>query len=233
MKDKQAERRKRKRREATMQAERQNAASLYAQYEAERKRLGLPKVPVKPDELMRMYRQSDKQSEPHIIMYGLIAAMIYLYEKHGYEQERLLKFSGQCNHILNALACEDRTAQQLMDELKVDTDIDVYIFADKVRYSKGFIWNRKKVKFARAIERMRKSELTLIQEKALCGLTIPLYVLQHYYDFKFEDLRKTATEMAHTMRDMIAFDSINAYIDKLYYSTGVKVELDGRIMIDE
>lgn len=74
MKDKQAERRKRKRREAAMQTERQNAATLYAQYEAERKRLGLPKVPVKPDELMRLYRKTERDATVQAIMYGVIAA---------------------------------------------------------------------------------------------------------------------------------------------------------------
>lgn len=134
MKDKQAERRKRKRREAAMRTERQNAATLYAQYEAERKRLGLPKVPVKPDELMQMYRKTERDATVQAIMYGVIAGM---------------------------------------------------------------------------------------------------YHLHHYYNWGRKKTCRAAQAIQYALEEMLSYDCVNRYIRAIYKRTGVKADLEGRIMIDE
>lgn len=221
MKDKQAERRKRKRREAAMQAERQNAATLYAQYEAERKRLGLPKVPVKPDELMRMYRKTERDATVQAIMYGVIAGMYHLYDYYRWGKTRQLRFTGCCQRIITTIGTDERPVRRLIEDLMYDK-IDLRNYANRVRCDPTPLVSKERV-----------TELKLIHEKIMGALVVPVYVLHHYYNWGRKKTCRAAQAVKETLTNMLMYDRVDEYIKTLYDRTGVKADLEGRIMIDE
>ena len=221
MKDKQAERRKRKRREAAMQAERQNAATLYAQYEAERKRLGLPKVPVKPDELMRMYRKTERDATVQAIMYGVIAGMYHLYDCYRWGKTRQLRFTGCCQMIITTIGTDERPVRRLIEDLMYDR-IDLWDYANRVRCEPTPLVSKERV-----------TELKLIHEKIMGALVVPVYVLHHYYNWGRKKTCRAAQAIQYALEEMLSYDCVNRYIRAIYKRTGVKADLEGRIMIDE
>ena len=221
MKDKQAERRKQKRRLERMKEERQWSAELYESYEAERKRLGRPKVPIKPEKLMRMYNKTVKDAVVQAIMYGVIAAMSHLHDRYRWNRVRLLRFTNYCHNIIAAIGTDERPIKRLIEDLQYD-GIDPWVYVSRVEGNP-----------VPMIKRERATELRLIHEKIIGGVVVPLYTLRHYYRFGAKRMSRAAKAIQWDLTEMLTYDRAEEYINRIYNATGVKLVLDGRIMIDE
>ena len=221
MKDKQAERRKRTPPGGAVQTERRNAASLDAQYETGRKRLGLPKVPVKPEELMRMYRKTERDATVQATMYGVIAGMYHLYDYYRWGKTRQLRFTGYCQMIITTIGTDERPVRRLIEDLMYDK-IDLWNYANRVRCDPTPL-----------VSKGRVTEVKLIHEKIMGALVVPVYVLHHYYNWGRKKTCRAAQAIQYALEEMLSYDCVDRYIHTIYDRTGVKADLEGRIMIDE
>ena len=73
----------------------------------------------------------------------------------------------------------------------------------------------------------------MIYEKIIGGIVAVLYTLYHYYGWRKKRIEKVGVHMAETLNSNFQNDNITDMIWHLYGATGVKVELDGQIKIDE
>lgn len=220
-KNKRAARAKAKRRIAKAKEEHQAAERLLHDVHEEQKKRGIKPTKVSGMELLRMYNKSARDATIQAIMYGVVAGMIYLHEECGYGKKRLLRFIGRYHRIIISISANERTVEQLIEDLQYE-NIDVYEFLKLVC---GEICH-----YASEIRRV---ELRMIYDKIIVGIVALLYTLYHYYGCRKKRIEKVGKHMAETLNYMFIVDGVKLMIDGLYRATGVKVELDGRIKIDE
>ena len=220
-KNKRAARAKAKRRAAKIKEEHQAAERLLHDVHEEQKKRGIKPTKVSGTELLRMYNKSARDATIQAIMYGVVAGMIYLHEECGYGKERLLKFVEKCKEIITVIGTNERSVKQLIDDLAYE-NIDVYEFSKLVKND-----------MCHTVGKLRQSELGMIYEKIIGGIVAVLYTLYHYYGWRKKRIEKVGTHMAETLNSNFQNDNITDMIWHLYGATGVKVELDGQIKIDE
>lgn len=220
-KDKQAARAKAKRRAAKTKEEHQAAERLLHDVHEEQKKRGIKPTKVSGMELLRMYNKSARDATVKAIMYGVVAGMIYLHEECGYGKERLLKFAEKCKEIITVIGTNERSVKQLIDDLAYE-NIDVYEFSKLVKND-----------MCQTVGKLRQSELGMIYEKIIVGVVAVLYTLYHYYGWRKKRIAKVGVHMAETLNSNFQNDNMTDMIWHLYGTTGVKVELDGQIKIDE
>lgn len=220
-KDKQAARAKAKRRAAKTKEEHQAAERLLHDVHEEQKKRGIKPTKVSGMELLRMYNKSARDATIQAIMYSVVAGMIYLHEEYGYGKKRLLRFIGRYHRIIISISANERTVEQLIEDLQYE-NIDVYEFLKLV--CGEICLNAPEI---------RRVGLRMIYDKIIGGIVAVLYTLYHYYGWRKKRIEKAGKHMAETLNYMFIVDGVKLMIDGLYRATGVKVELDGRIKIDE
>ena len=220
MKNKIAERAKRKRRQEKQAAEQALARELSEEINQKAKANGINKR-FTQKEIMRIHRQTEREMIRNSIRDDVIILAYVLHKFHGWGTVRLTRYLAYAHKYIKVVGNDMRGIPAMEYDLKADTGIECDCLFGEYEPCKGK---------PHTVETERK-KLFLTHTKYV----LPMILYMMYYDFgwKHKRMERLANEFKQAVIAAIEFDSLEKMQAELLQKCGIRVTEDGTVYVRE
>lgn len=221
MKNKIAERAKRKRRQEKRAAEAAFAKELTEGVKQRAKEHGIKPRRFKQADIIRIHKQVERETIFNAIRDDIIIMTYVLHKFHGWGTQRLARYIEYAQKYIGTVGNNDRNIPSMEYDLRADTGIDCKILFD------GYEPCRDKPK---SVETEQK-KLFLTHTKYV--LPMVLYALYYDLGWRHKRMTRAADEFRHTVIAVIELDSMGDINRELFKKRNIRFDEEGKVHINE
>ena len=221
MKNKIAERAKRKRRQEKRAAEAAFVKELTEGVKQRAKEHGITNKHFKQADIIRIHRQIERETIFNAIRDDIIIMTYVLHKFHGWGTQRLARYIEYAQKYIGTVGNNDRNIPSMEYDLRTDTGIDCKILFD------GYEPCRDKPK---SVETEQK-KLFLTHTKYV--LPMVLYALYYDLGWRHKRMTRAADEFRQTVIAVIELDSMGDINRELFKKRNIRFDEEGKVHINE
>ena len=221
MKNKIAERAKRKRRQEKRAAEAAFAKELTEGVKQRAKERGITNKRFKQAEIMRIHRKIERKAIFNDIRDDIIIMTYVLHKFHGWGTQRLARYIEYAQKYIGTVGNNDRNIPSMEYDLRADTGIDCKTLFD------GYEPCRDKPKSAET----EQKKLFLTHTKYV--LPMVLYALYYDLGWRHKRMAQAADEFRQTVIAVIELDSMGDIRRELFKKRNIRFDEEGKAYINE
>lgn len=205
---------KRKRQQARRREREAELKNITERLKERFKEEGIKPKHIKPTEVMREYNRIQRNSTATTICYNTICTLYCMRKLYGYGKLRLFRLATEITVRINNIATTERSISHMIEDLKLDAQLDTRSYWEDVRYSDR-------------LTPERKAELECIAMGIPHLLTIQMYAVHLALNFKKKRMNRLCEMVTDAVRFALANDSISNYIEELK-KCGFYIDLNGK-----
>lgn len=221
MKNKIAERVKRKRRQEKRAAEAAFAKELTEGVKQRAKERGIKPQRFRQADIMRIHRQIERETIFNAVRDDIIIMTYVLHKFHGWRTRRLARYIEYAQKYIGTAGNNDRNIPSMEYDLRADTGIDCKTLFD------GYEPRRDK---PGSVETEQK-KLFLTHTKYV--LPMVLYALYYDLGWRHKRMARAADEFRQTVIAVIEFDSMGDIRRELFKKRNIRFDGEGKVYINE
>ena len=216
MKNKQAERAKKKRRAQRMDEKRKQEDKIYDAFmnAAEGKNI----KPYKKRDVIRAYRKLEVETGIQAIVYGITAELYVLHMVYGFGEKRLLRHAHSIYKYISVVGEDLRSNPQMAEEMRLDAEFDVYSLFDGYEPYDG-----------KKVDKREVARVVAMTDKIITLMPMIMYPLYYEECWKSKRMNRIGIEIRDVLIDMLEKNNIGELRDCLKKECKIKVGDKGDI----
>ena len=220
MKDKRAARMKAKRRAAKKAALEETKRQFFD--DLEKKEMNGRRIRRNYDkkEAWRLNKELQWELFTKSVVSCMIVCAETLSTEYGYGKKRILQYIENVKKTLDIVGANERSIQQLSEELKLDAGIDI-----KALYECCELFGGKRQ------TKLQKLEAAAVFENAKSGMTLTMYTLYNNRNWKKQRISRFAMLAKERLIDVLENDRIDEVIQSLWDKRGVRINKNGCVEV--
>lgn len=218
MKNKVAERAKKKRRALKEAERRKEQENLLKKFNEIAKKHGVNNVKYNKQTLWQTFMKVDKEMVKLSIVYSVMAVAYCLRKTFGWGKIKIYRYAVDMNRYITSVGKQDRDIPALNDELRTEAGIDC------TKIFEGY-----KPYMLKKVSLQKSSEAEAMFEKIKYILPMVIYPLYSREGWKQKRMNRLGQALKKTLIDILESDEIDNIKRTMYKECGLKFYDDGRV----